>query len=299
MNEFMGQFLLTGLIFGAGYSLLALGIVLVYKGSRVFNFAQGEFGTVAGMVMYLLQFHVPVWVAALGGVAAALVMGLVMERLIVQPLFNAAKVTLLVATVAVTLGSVSLQRFFLGGGDLLSLPPLVAGGAFSGFGAAFSWQQVLAVLALAILAVALYLLFSRTHLGLAVLASSQEPVATDLVGIGTRRMSMLVWGMAAVFGGLAGVILAPAGAGFTPAYVTQQFLIFAFVAAVVGGMTSMPGAVLGGLLLGLVQTFSLTYLTKITFVADNLRAGVAELTVFVVLLVVLLVRPAGLLGKEA
>jgi branched-chain amino acid transport system permease protein len=299
VNEFMGQFLLTGLLFGAGYSLLALGIVLVYKGSRVFNFAQGEFGTVAAMVMYLLQFHVPVWVAALGGVAAALAMGLAMERLVVQPLFNAAKVTLLVATVAVTLGAISLQLFFLGGGDLLSLPPLVGGQAFAAFGAPFSWQQILAVIALGILAVLLYLFFSRTSLGLAVLAASQEPTATDLVGIGTRRMSMLVWGMAALFGGLAGVILAPAGAGFTPAYVTSNFLIFAFVAAVVGGMTSMPGAVLGGLVLGLVQTFSTTYLTKITFVADNLRAGIAELSVFAVLLIVLLIRPAGLLGKEA
>jgi branched-chain amino acid transport system permease protein len=299
VNEFMGQFLLTGLIFGAGYALLALGIVLVYKGSRVFNFAQGEFGTVAAMVMYLLQFRVPVWLAAVGGVVAAVAMGLAMERLVVQPLFNAAKVTLLVATVAVTLGSISLQLFFLGGGDLLSLPVLVEGRALAAFGASFSWQQVLVVLALGVLAVLLYLFFSRTALGLAVLASSQEPVATDLVGIGTRRMSMLVWGMAALFGGLAGVILAPAGFGLTPAYVTSTFLIFAFVAAVVGGMTSMPGAVLGGLLLGLVQTFSTTYLTKIDFVAENLRAGIAELTVFVVLLVVLMLRPAGLLGKEA
>src|SRR5687767_15992376 len=103
MDEFFSA-VLIGIINGAPFALLALGIVLIYKGSRVFNFAQGEFGTVAAFALYILQFHVPYWIAMLGALVVAVGMGLLMERLVIQPLFNAPKVTLLVAPVAVALG---------------------------------------------------------------------------------------------------------------------------------------------------------------------------------------------------
>ena len=294
MDKFLST-VLIGLINGAPFALLALGLVLVYKGSKVFNFAQGEFGTVAAFVSYLLSFHIPMWTSMLIGVGAAVLMGVLTERLVVQPLFNAPKVTLLVATAAITSASIALQ-LAIGDAALRAYPRLIEGNAIEVWDVAVKWQQVLVVGALAVVTVGLFVFF-RTNLGLAVLAASQEPVATDLVGIGTRRMSLLVWGLAGMVAGLAGVTMAALQA-FTPGFMTADFLTFAFVAAVVGGMTSMPGAVVGALILGLVQSFSAVYLGDITWVSENLPAP-GELAVFVLLLSILAFRPAGLLGREA
>ncbi|HVF75461.1 MAG TPA: branched-chain amino acid ABC transporter permease [Acidimicrobiales bacterium] len=294
MDKFLST-VLIGLISGAPFALLALGMVLVYKGSKVFNFAQGEFGTIAAFASYLLSFRLPVPVAMLFGVVVGVLMGLLTERLVVQPLFHAPKVTLLVATAAITGGSVALQ-LAIGDASLRTYPSLKAGNAFQTWAVAVKWQQLLLVAALVVVAVGLYLFF-KTNLGLAVLAASQEPVATDLVGIGTRRMSALVWALAGFVGGLAGVITA-ALQPFTPGFMTAEFLAFAFVAAVVGGMTSMPGAILGSIVLGQVQAFSAAYLTEVQWVADNVPAP-GELAVFALLLGVLAFRPTGLLGKEA
>lgn len=294
MDKFLST-VLIGLINGAPFALLAIGLVLVYKGSRVFNFAQGEFGTVAAFVSYLLSFRLPMWAAMLCGVAVGVLMGLLTERLVVQPLFNAPKVTLLVATAAITSASIALQ-LAIGDASLRAYPRLFEGNAVVAWDVAVSWQQVLVVVSLAVVTIGLFLFF-RTDLGLAVLAASQEPVATDLVGIGTRRMSALVWSLAGLCAGIAGVTMA-ALQPFTPGFMTADFLTFAFVAAVVGGMTSLPGAVVGALVLGLVQSFSAVYVADIGWVSDNLPAP-GEVAVFTLLLAVLAFRPTGLLGKEA
>lgn len=295
MDRFFASVLL-GIVFGAPYALLALGIVLVYKGSRVFNFAQGEFGTVAAFTAFMWNGLLPMPVAMVFGVVTAIGMGVVVERLVVQPLFSAPKVTLLVATAAVATGAIALQLFIFDA-SIKSYEPVIAGDAFIAFGVPVKWQQLLVIAVLGVVAAGLYVFFNRTDIGLAVLAASQEPIATDLVGIGTRRMSMLVWGMSGLVGGLAGVLLAAPPESLTPGYVTSKFLIFSFVAAVVGGMTSLPGAVLGGLVLGWVQAFSSSYLARIDWVADNIPSA-PEVAVFALLLLVLAFRPSGLLGRE-
>jgi len=294
--EKLVQALVNGVIFGAPYSLLALGLVLVYKGSRVFNFAQGEFGTVGAFVTLLLQSHVPLLLAVIGGVISGAVMGLATERFVVQPLFDAPKVTLLVATAAVALGAIALQ-LAIGDAEIRTLRPLVSGDAFVIANVPVLWQQLLIILALAGLALVLWLFFTRTDLGLAVLAASQEPTATNLVGISVRKISALVWGMAALLGAVAGVLVAPV-AQLTPGFGTSGLLIFGFVAAVVGGMTSLPGAVLGGILVGMVQAFTALYVQDISWVSDQITSP-ELVALFVVLVGVLAVRPAGLLGKEA
>ena len=294
--EKLVQAIVNGIIFGAPYSLLALGLVLVYKGSRVFNFAQGEFGTVGAFVTLLLQSHVPLLLAVIAGVVSGAVMGLAVERLVVQPLFDAPKVTLLVATAAVALGAIAMQ-LAIGDAEIRTLRPLISGDAFVIANVPVQWQQLLIILALAGLAIILWLFFTRTDLGLAVLAASQEPTATNLVGISVRKISALVWGMAALLGAVAGVLVAPVSQ-LTPAFGTSSLLIFGFVAAVVGGMTSLPGAVLGGILVGLVQAFTALYVQDVSWVADQITSP--ELVALFLLLVgVLAVRPAGLLGKEA
>lgn len=295
----MGRTLVTGFYFGAAYALLALGIVLIYKGSRVFNFAQAEFGTVAAFVVYMsLESGLPYLVAAPLGVIAAVLMALGVERAIVQPLFNAPKVTLLVATAGVALGSIGLQ-LFIGGATARRYPPIVSGNFARILGVNVTWQQLIIVLVLAVIAALLAAFFNYTDLGLAVLAAAQEPTATNLSGISVKRISALTWGMAGFAGGTAGVLVPALLEGaFTPGYVTSLFLVFAFVAAVIGGMTSLPGAVVGGLILGLTQQFSFNYIGEIDWVQNNLP-GAPEIVIFGVLLIVLAVKPAGLLGKAA
>ena len=295
--EKLVQAIVNGIIFGAPYSLLALGLVLVYKGSRVFNFAQGEFGTVAVWALFLATTNdVPYVFAVVIALAVAGAFGLATERLVIRPLTASPRVTLLVATAAVALGAIALQ-LAIGDAEIRTLTPLVKGDAFVLANVPVQWQQLLIILALAGLAVVLWLFFTKTDLGLAVLAASQEPTATNLVGISVRKISALVWGMAALLGAVAGVLVAPVSQ-LTPAFGTSSLLIFGFVAAVVGGMTRLPGAVLGGILVGMVQAFTALYVQDIAWVSDQITSP-ELVALFVVLVGVLAVRPAGLLGKEA
>lgn len=295
----MGSAIVLGLVYGSAYALLGLGIVLIYKGSRVFNFAQAEFGTVAAFTVYLARSNgLPYPIAIVLALVVAVLMGLGVERFVVQPLFDAPKVTLLVATAGVALGSIALQ-LFLGGAKFYAYAPAIRGTAFRPFGVATSWQQVLIVLALVGCALALAAFFNRTFLGLAVLAVASEPTAANLSGISVKRVSALVWGVAALLGGVAGVLgSALQEGGFSAGFVTREFLIFAFVGSVIGGIASLPGAVLGGLVLGVAQQLTLKYIGGIDWVQDNLP-GSQEIMTFILLLVVLTFRPNGLLGKES
>lgn len=296
----MLTFIVIGIIQGAILGLLALGIVLVYKGSRVFNFAQAEFGTVAAFFLLWLTegapnlpylIAIPVSLVMIGAV------GLAFERLVVRPLFNAPRVTLLVATAGAALLAIALE-LFLGGVEIKQVAPIKRGIAFTLFGAPVTYQQVILLMVLGGLAAGLAYFFNRTDLGLAVLATSQEPVATELVGIGTKRMSAFIWTFAAVLGGVAGILQAP-DTTFQAGFMTTNFLLFAFTAAVIGGITSLAGAFIGGQLIGittaLAQYFDITFLGKWEIDVPAFH----ELVIFILLLSVLYVRPKGLLGSDA
>jgi branched-chain amino acid transport system permease protein len=281
---------INGTIVGAGYALVALGIVLIYKATRHFNFAQGEFGTVATFVAWMLLNRGLGWplagtIAVLTGVA----MGLAVERLVVRPLRNSPQVTVLVATAGVALLAIALQ-IIIGEAKLRGIDPMAGGEGFTVARALVKPQDLMIVLGLAVTGVVLVLFF-RSPVGTALLATSQEPFAARIAGISTTQMSMLVWGLAALFGALAGLLFAPVDA-FTPGFMTQRRLIPGFTAAVLGGITSLPGAVVGGFAIGLIEAY-FGY-----FLGDTIR-GADGLGVFVALLAVLVVRPRGLLGKAA
>ena len=297
-----------GLFQGAVYGLLAIGLVLVYKGTRVFNFAQGEFGTVATYITWALYTKAddqkllsqgghwfPYWEAALIAVVCTIIIGLIVERIIVRPLLNAPKITLLVATIGVALLLISAELIW---GKVLPrvLPPAINAEPFTIIGVAVDWQRIMAMGVLAAVAILLFLVF-RTDRGLAVLALSQDPLATRVVGVSVPGMSRLIWGTAAFLGALAGILYAPVTGSFAPAYMTAAQgapLIPAFAAAVLGGMDSVAGAFVGALIIGV------TFQVGQYVLGQNLQVpGGDLLTVFVVLLVVLLIRPQGLFGKEA
>ena len=288
----MKAFIVLGLIDGVVYGLLATGLVLVYKGARVFNFAQAEFGTVAAFLAYGMfnGWHLPYWLSDVLAVLAVGVLGFLLERIIVRRLFDAPRVTLLVATAGIALGLIQLE-IIVAGANALPLPPAIQGVGISILGLIVTPQQLLTFVVLVALGLAMGYFFSRTDLGLAVLATSQEPVATELVGIGTRRMSSFIWTMAAVLGGIGGILIGAGGSIF-PSFMTTSYLLGAFTAAVVGGINSLPGAFLGGVIIGLTRDLG-------GYFMPSTVPGGPNLLVFGVLAVILLLRPKGLLGAEA
>jgi len=291
--------LVIGLTQGSAYGMVALGLALIYKSSGVFNFAQGEFGTVALYVLYLLDIKGNYWLAIIGALAAAGLMGFATERLVVRPLFEAPRVILLVATAGVALLAIGVELWFA---DAQAKPVAKAfsrNDRITVFDVQITDQRLWLIVTLAALAVLLGLFFTRTNLGLAIIGASQEPTATELVGISVRRLSSFTWVLAAVLGGLAAVIAIPDLGSFGPGAMTSNYLIPAFTAAVLGGMTSLPGAFVGGVLIGIIQSVA----TSAPLFQDGGELAIpgvpSTLIVFVVLLVVLVARPQGLLGKRA
>ena len=289
------QSLVIGVITGAGYGLVALGLVLIHKSSGVFNFAHGEFGTVAVYTLYRVhdKIGVPLVPAMAVGLLASAAMAVATERIVIRPLFDASRVTLLVATAGVALLAISLE-LWLGEARARTIQPALGRlNRVALFGIHVSDQRMLVLLALVLLAVLLALFFSRTNLGLAILAVSQEPVATELMGISVRRLSTFIWGLAGLLAGVAGMLTAGVNQSFTPGYLTTTALIPAFTAAVLGGMNSLPGAFVGGIVVGVAQSLA------VSVPAFHDIPGPGSVMIFVLLVVVLTLRPQGLLGKAA
>src|SRR5438105_2970774 len=299
---------------GAAFALVAIGLVLIYKSSRVFNFAAGEFVTIGAFGAYVAKGFLPYPFAMLVGIAAGAVAGLLTEAFVIRPLADRPRVTLLVATAAVALIAIPVEvmvgglkafparKAFTHGITFLKGVPIL--GHLSRplgpkvLGVYLSAQQLMVLAALIAAGLLLAWFFARTDLGLAVLASSQEPFASQVVGVRLARVSMLMWGMAGLLGGLAGVLLAPVSAVFTAGYGTSDLLIPAFAAAVLGGMTSVPGAFVGGVTVGIAQSFAQFNLDHVPFTSTQLP-GSNSIAVLLVLIAVLLIRPTGILGTEA
>jgi branched-chain amino acid transport system permease protein len=305
-----------GIASGAAYGLVAIGIVIVYKGARVFNFAQGEFGTIGAYAAFVLleqvdsvfgfKVDIPMWAAIPLAILGAMFVGLVMERIVVRPLMDAPRVNLLVATIAFSLLAIGIE-LLLFRPEPKTLDPIIKTVDKAGkplgpelFGYFLEPQRIIIIGVLLMLAVALGYFFSRTNLGLAVLATSQDSLATRAVGIGVERMSRFIWVSAAFFGAVAGILYVPLSS-LQPGAVTSAILIPGFAAAVIGGMTSLPGAFVGGIAVGLIQGLA-GWAANHFYLGDQpwslVVPGPTDLALFVALLVVLLIRPQGLLGTE-
>lgn len=293
----LGVAVVTGILQGSVYALVALGIVLVHRASGVFNFAQAEFGTVglfgAYAAVVLWGWGYPAGI--LFGLAVALAMGLLTERLVIRPLRNASRVTVLVGTAGVALTAVGIQFWRFNETPIMTMPKIHDGlFVVPVIGAPVSVQQLITVGVLAVVSVALALFF-RSPSGLAIQAAQQEPIASELVGISVRRVSLITWGIAALLGGIAGILSGPYTT-FTAGFLTfgaGRALLPGFMAAVLAGMKSMPGAVIGGLVVGVVE--QLGYLTLLIPVP-----GAPAMLLFVFLLGILLIRPRGVfVGRAA
>ena len=301
--------LINGIANGAAYGLLGLGLVLLYKSNRIFNFAQGAFATVAAIVTYVFYSgtgvlpKLPFFVAALLGLIGSVGVAMLTERLVIRPMFNRAKVILVVGTVGVALLLIGIEGL-LPYPKTQSLPPISQVLGTKPYLAKIDSipvldQDVAKLVLLVALAFAAFVFFRYTRTGTAILAVSQDATAARVVGISVERISLISWAIAGLLGGVAGILLAVAPTGtVTPGAFTGTTLTVAFTAAVLGGMTSLPGAFVGGLLLGLIESFTNADASFVPLLS-HVRNGHAELAVFAVLLAVLMFRPRGLLGQEA
>lgn len=288
----------SGAVQGCVYGLLGLGLVLLYKSGRFFNFAQAEMGAFAAFITAFADQgagpfpDLPVAVAVLVGIASGVLLGLLVERVVIRPLFSAPKVTLTVATAGVFLLLYAVEGILSGPGPR-DATILVTGNLFVSGGLRITYLGGIIVLVLAVLAAAAALFFSRTRTGTAIVAVSQEPTATRLVGISVERTSALTWAIAGALGAVAGILLSSSTGSITPGSLTLIALVPAFTAAVFGGITALPGAFVGGVVIGVIEALAAAN------VSNETLPGAGKVVLFLALLAVLFVRPTGLLAKEA
>jgi branched-chain amino acid transport system permease protein len=289
MSQFFQQ-VVSGLASGGIFASLALALVLIYRATRAINFAQGEMATLSTFVAWSLVHHgMPFWGAFFLTLALSFVGGVALERVVIRPVENAPVLTVVI----VTLGLAVLLNGFTSvewGSEVKKFPspfptrPIHAGGV------AFSIQD-LGVIGVSIaLVLALGAFFRFTKLGLALRAAALNPEASRLVGVRVSWMLALGWGLAAVLGAVSGMMIAPVV--FLDPNMMQTVLLYALAAAILGGMDSPIGAVVGGLALGVILNLTGAY---VDFIGGTLRLPVA----LAVILLVLLVRPSGLFGRTA
>jgi branched-chain amino acid transport system permease protein len=290
----LAQQVVSGLASGSIYASLALAIVIIYRSTGVVNFAQGELATFTTFVAWTLVEHgVGYWAAFALTLLIAFAGGVALERIVVRPVEGGPVLTIVILTIGlfILLGGLSN---WIWKAEVRSFPPSrpFPTSTWDLGGVAISRQDVGILGVTVVLVLLLYLLFQHTKLGLALRAAALNPAASRLVGIRVGWMLALGWGLAAAIGAVAGLFTAAAAPPLDP-NMMRPILIYAFAAAVLGGLESPVGAVIGGLTIGVLLNLAVTYDTHVHLELDPLRLPIA----FLVILTVLLVRPAGLLGR--
>jgi branched-chain amino acid transport system permease protein len=289
MEIFLQQ-VMSGLATGGIYASLALALVMIYQATDVVNFAQGEMAMFTTYLAWtMVNAGVPYWVAFVITLVIGFVGGVVIERVVIRPVENAPILAIVIVTIGllVILNSVAgfiwsyVQKPFP---SPFPKQPIRLGGLVIGAHDVGAISITLIVLFL------LFLFFRYTSLGLAMRAAAQNPVSSRLCGIRVSWMLALGWGLAAVFGAVAGIMVAPIV--FLDPNMMGGIQIYAFAAATVGGFTSPGGAVLGGFLVGIVENLVGTY---VKFIGTELKLTVA----LAMIIIVLLVKPSGLFGRAA
>jgi len=281
------QWIASGLTVGSIYALVAMGFSVIYSSTRVINFAQGEFSMLGGMLMYTFASSagLPVPLAFIISVVIVSLLGAGFERLAVRRLRDSSVITVIIVTIGFSIFLRAVAKWIWG-----SEPVKIA--AFSGekpvrfLGAAVVPQSfwVFGFTALAVLLA--FLFFNRTLIGKGMRAVAANPDAASLVGVSTSTSSLIAWTVAAALGAAAGIIIAPIR--FAAYNVGTMLGLKGFAAAILGGLGSAPGAVVGGLTLGVLETIT----------AGVFPSGYKDALAFLILILVLLAWPQGLLGRR-
>jgi len=281
------QYLLAGLTLGAIYALVALGFSIIYNASHVINFAQGEFVMIGGMAtVSFLGAGLPLAVAAALAVVVATLVGLALAKFAVEPARGASVVTLIIITIGASILLRGLATL-VWDKKIHALPAFTGEDPIAIAGATIVPQSLWVIAAASAVFAILWWFFNRTLAGKAMLATSHNRLAAQLSGIGVRRVLLASFGMSAALGALAGILIAPIT--FTSWDAGVMLGLKGFAAAMLGGIGSGPGAVLGGLALGLAESLAAGYVSS----------AYKDVIAFAILLAVLVFMPGGLLGARA
>ena len=284
MSTFL-NLLVYGLADGAILALAALGFVLIYKATEVINFAQGEFLLVGAYVFYtaFVVLGVPLIVAALIGVVVATLIGVIVERFILRPMVGEDPISIIMVTIGLSMLLKALVQMFYGTSPKAQ-PPILPRTSIEFAGAVVPVNRLLVILIAAIVLTAFTIFFRRSRQGIAMRAVADDQQAAMTMGISVRRIFALAWVLAAVSALIAGVLLADISA------VDQNLAAFGlmvFPVVILGGLDSVPGTIVGGLTIGLLSQF----------VSGYLDPGLATIIPYIVLVLILLVRPYGIFGE--
>jgi len=282
------QFVISGLLIGGVYALIAVSSVLIYKSTRIFNFAVGELLALGGLVCYsfVVWWGFPLWLSLLGAMAMAIIIGGSIERLFLRPLLGQPILTIIMATLALSSFLTGLMLIIWSGytvsfpADLLPGKTIVVGDIV--ISPELLWALVIVIVAFAILAY----FFMKTNTGLKMRAVSEDHELSMSVGINITFIFAIAWIIAVMLGTLSGILLGNR-IGLAPT-ITPLVALRAFPAVIFGGLESIVGAVIGGLTIGIIENV----------VGGMIDRTFGEATAYIILLLVLIIRPQGLFGLK-
>jgi branched-chain amino acid transport system permease protein len=274
----------SGLATGCVYALIALGFVLIFKATDVVNFAQGEFVMASGFMSYtlLIGLGFPYGLVLVATIVLSGFMGVVLERVVVRPIMDAPIFSIVIATIGASIVLRSSAGIVYGY-DVLPLPTIFSKDPVRLGFLRFTAMDVGVIGSSLVIMVALYLFFKLTKTGMAMRATAQSQTAARLMGVSVKRIFSLTWAISAAIGGVAGVLIAPIiyldpNLGFIG--------VKAFAGAILGGFGSIPGAIVGGMLLGVIENLSGYFF----------NAGIKQVSTYILLILVLVIRPSGFFG---
>ncbi|MCW2868265.1 MAG: inner-rane translocator [Marmoricola sp.] len=291
MTQFL-SLLINGVSLGAVYALIALGFVIIFKASEVVSFMHGSLILLGAFLVARYDQQIGFWTAALLGIAGTVVVALLVERLLIRQLRGAPVISLAILTIGVDIIMLTeLTRRI--GSDILNVEQPWGGHTLRAAGIGITTNRALAVVVAVVLMGLFFAAFKFSGWGVAMRASAEDTEAAALMGIRLGRVSMIAWLVAGVLAAVAGLFLTGAPTpGVTPG--VAAVALRAFPAAILGGLDSTGGAVVGGLVVGLAESLAAGYQDQIAF----LGRGFGDVVPYVVMVLVLLVRPSGLFGTR-
>ena len=284
MLDFVQQ-LVSGIALGCVYGLIALGFVLIYKATEVVNFAQGDLMMLGGFFAYTFIgiLGLNYWLGFLLAVISMALFGMLTERLIIRPILGYPQFSIVMATIGLGYFMRSIVGMIWGTDDLKLETPFSKGVLKIG-DLVLAHDKLSVIVATLILCAILYVFFNKTRLGTAMRATSENMLAAYYMGIPVKRVVSLIWAISAMVAACAGVLLAPIT--YVHSNVGLALGLKAFPAAVLGGFGSIPGALVGGVIIGVIETLAGFYLPQ----------GWKDVVPYLILLAVLLLKPEGLFG---
>jgi branched-chain amino acid transport system permease protein len=290
MQQFY-DYTLNGVSTGMVYAAVALSLVLIWRSTRILNFAGGSMGMITSYIaLSLIDRQANYWIAFLVALISGFILGAVVERTLVRPVENKPPINAVIVTLGLFVLIEAVAGMIWGNSRSRSFPGHFSGKGYSvgGSQVAFAPFDTFIVASVGVVMLALLFLFQYTSLGLRMRAAAFEPMVARLQGVRVSRMLTLGWALAAAAGSLAGVLVAPRTLPLSPNYM-EDVLVFGFTAAVLGGLDSPVGALIGGLVIGLGRSYVGGYVDTTFEVVSAL----------VILIAVLMVRPEGLFNRVA